>query len=239
LSSGWAWKIPLTNRAGNGYVYSSRYIDADAAETELRAHLGMLNADIEARHLTMRIGRVEQSWVRNCLAVGLSQGFIEPLEATALHIVQATVEAFIDAFDKNENSADHAAKFNRAIARRYDGIRDYIVAHYRMNQRTDSDYWRDNAANNALSDDLKALMTAWFTGADLAEDIARLNIGGYYSPLSWHCLFAGYGTFPPDTKLTATIDGLDLVDMAKIDNFIDGCALNFESHRAGLMKLSS
>lgn len=239
LSAGWAWKIPLTTREGNGYVYSSRYLDADAAETELRAHLGLLDADVEARHLQMNVGRVERSWVRNCLAVGLSQGFIEPLEATALHIVQATVEGFIDAYETGGMSAANADMFNDKIGRRYDGIRDYIVAHYRMNQRSDSVYWRDNAANDAISDNLKAVMTAWFTGADLAEEIVRLDIGRYYSSLSWHCLFAGYGTFPADQKLTASIDGLALVDMGKIDSFIDGCAMNFGSHREALANLSA
>jgi tryptophan 6-halogenase len=239
LSAGWAWNIPLVNRIGNGYVYSSRYLDADAAETELRAHLGLLDADAEARHLQMNVGRVERSWVKNCLAVGLSQGFIEPLEATALHIVQATVEGFIDAYEKGRMSALHAGEFNQNIAQRYHGIRDYIVAHYRMNQRSDSDYWRDNAANEALSDELKAVMTAWFTGRDLAEEIAQLDIGKYYSSLSWHCLLAGYGTFPPDHKLTASTEGLALANMAKIDSFIGGCAMNFASHKAALANLSS
>lgn len=238
LLAGWAWHIPLTNRAGNGYVYSSRYIDADAAETELRTLLGLLDSDVETRHLQINVGRVERSWVNNCLAVGLSQGFIEPLEATALHIVQATVEGFIDAYDKGGISTLHAEQFNHIIARRYDGIRDYIVAHYRMNQRTDSDYWRDNASNDALSDNLKAIMTAWFTGADLAEEIARLDIGKYYSSLSWHCLLAGYGTFPPDHKLTASIEGIALTDMAKIDSFIGGSALNFPPHKAVLTNFS-
>jgi tryptophan 6-halogenase len=108
-----------------------------------------------------------------------------------------------------------------------------------MNQRSDSDYWRDNASNDALSDNLKAIMTAWFTGADLAQDIARLDIGKYYSSLSWHCLLAGYGTFPPDHKLTASTEGLSLADMAKIDAFIVGCALNFGSHKEALANLSS
>jgi hypothetical protein len=89
------WHIPLTNRVGNGYVFSSRYIDPDDAAAELRQHLG-LASDAEVRHLQMRVGRMERSWVRNCLAIGLAQGFLEPLEATALHIVLATVERFIE-----------------------------------------------------------------------------------------------------------------------------------------------
>ncbi len=239
LSTGWVWRIPLTNRAGNGYVYSSRYIDADAAETELRRHLGLLDSGVEARHLQMNVGRVERSWVKNCLAVGLSQGFIEPLEATALHIVQATIEGFIQAFEDGGMTGKHAPGFNENIGRRYDGIRDYIVAHYRMNQRSDSDYWRDNASNQKLSDNLKSVMTAWFTGADLSAEIHNLDIGRYYSSLSWHCLLAGYGTFPPAAKLVASTKGMDLADMEQIDRFIAGCAQNFPSHRAALAKLSA
>ncbi len=230
LSAGWAWRIPLTERAGNGYVYASSYQSADDAETELRRSLGLLDSHVSARHLQMKVGRVERSWVKNCLAVGLSQGFIEPLEATALHIVQATVEGFIDNFDRGHFTDKNANEFNTEIASRYDGIRDYIVAHYRMNQRGDSDYWRSNAANQNVSDSLKALMTSWFTGGDLEAEIANQNIGRYYSALSWHCLFAGYGTFPADTKMQPPEPGLALSDMAMIDTFISGCAKNFQSH---------
>lgn len=235
LSAGWAWKIPLTNRYGNGYVYSSRYLSPDAAEAELRAHIGA-GDDVEARHLSMNVGRVANSLVGNCLAVGLSQGFIEPLEATALHIVQATVEGFLAASDAGTDAASVA--FNAATNARYDGIRDYIVAHYRMNQRSDSAYWRDAAAIDALSDNLKAVMTAWFTGADLEAEIARLGIGRYYASLSWHCLLAGYGAFPADEKLRAPEPDLPLADMARIDDFIARCASNFTDHASAVARLA-
>ncbi len=232
LSAGWAWDIPLTNRTGNGYVYASGYIDKDAAETELRAHLGLLDSDIAARHLSMKVGRVGRSWVGNCLAVGLSQGFIEPLEATALHIVQATVEGFIEHFE----TGDHDA-FNQRIGARYDGIRDYIVCHYRVNRRTDTQYWRDNAANQNLSDTLKIIMTSWFRGEDLGATIAELDISKYYSSLSWHCLLAGYGTFPNDAQITPPVDDIMVVDMEQIDDFLSRCALNFGDHKALLQTM--
>ncbi|MGB3722570.1 MAG: tryptophan halogenase family protein [Pacificimonas sp.] len=199
LSNGWAWSIPLTSRTGNGYVYSSRYIDANAAETELRRHLGLEQADIEARHLNMKVGRMTDSWCANCLTVGLSQGFLEPLEATALHVVIATANDFMSAFEAGDYTPQHRARFNAKIGARYENIRDYIVAHYRLNRRTDTDYWRDNAVNDYLSDSLKAMMTAWFTGANIASKVTELDIGGAYSSLSWHCLFAGYGHFPVKT----------------------------------------
>ncbi|MBX9795936.1 MAG: tryptophan 7-halogenase [Sphingomonas sp.] len=231
LSAGWVWDIPLTGRTGNGYVYSSRYLSADQAEAELRAHLG-LGDDPQARHLTMKVGRVAQSWAANCLTVGLAQGFIEPLEATALHIVQATVEGFIDAFERGGFTPRYRDEFNARINARYEGIRDYIVCHYRVNQRSDSDYWRDNAANPALSDTLKALLHCWYSGGDLVEAVDRLGIGGYYSAISWHCLLAGYGTFPPE--LRAVTGGHD---MARIDHFLNICATHFAPHHHQLAAL--
>ncbi len=239
LSAGWAWKIPLTNRTGNGYVYSSAYLSADQAETELRAHLGVAESDPPARHLKMKVGQVARSWVANCLAIGLAQGFIEPLEATALHIVQATVEGFIDAFEAGNFTDAKAAKFNTDIAARYEGIRDYIVAHYRFNTRTDSDYWRANAANQALSNSLQGLMTRWFRGEDLCAEIAAQDIARYYPALSWHCLMAGYGSFPADAKLRLPESDLPLADMARIDRFVSGCAANFPAHEDALISLNS
>ncbi|THD35126.1 MAG: tryptophan 7-halogenase [Sphingomonas sp.] len=233
---GWAWDIPLTSRTGNGYVYASSYCSADDAETELRAHLGLLDAPVEARHLKMKVGRIADSWSGNCLALGLAQGFIEPLEATALHIVQATVEGFVAAWRDGGFGPLHRTAFNRTIAARYEGIRDYIVAHYRMNRRTDTSYWRDNAANQDLSDSLKGIITCWFTGRDLEEEIARQDIGKYYSAASWHCLLAGYGQFPDPAQVDRNAP-LPPTDMTEVDAFITGCALNFASHDEALAAL--
>ena len=229
LSNGWAWSIPLTNRTGNGYVYSSRYCSSEAAEAELRVHLG-LGEDVAARHLTMKVGRVEHSWFANCLAVGLAQGFIEPLEATALHLVEATVETFIRAYEEGALGNAHRDAFNTRIAHRYEGIRDYIVAHYRLNRRGDTCYWRDNAAHDHLSDNLKAIMTAWFTGGDVPALIVERDLAGYYAPASWECLFAGYGTFPDDAQLKPA---RDQVDLPRLTNFIERCLLNFGDHGEG------
>jgi 2-polyprenyl-6-methoxyphenol hydroxylase-like FAD-dependent oxidoreductase len=221
-SGGWIWHIPLTGRAGNGYVYSSRYIDRDAAAAELRRHCG-LAPDAEVRHLQMRCGRVERSWVRNCLAIGLAQGFLEPLEATALHIVLATVQRFTEAFEQGDRDG-----FNAAIARRYEGIRDYIVCHYRTALRRDTDYWRDVTTNDQLSDSLKALITAWFTGADLEAEVLRQGIEGHYTPMSWHVMLGGYGNYPKTERLAPMNNSP--VDLHAVNRFISGCALNFPQH---------
>ncbi len=232
MRAGWVWHIPLTSRVGNGYVYSSRYIDRDAAADELRSHLG-LSPDTEVRHLKMRVGRLEHSWQRNCLAIGLAQGFIEPLEATALHIVLATVEPFIAAMDRDGEAARDA--FNASIARRYEGIRDYIVCHYRAAGRRDTDYWRDATGHDYLSESLKGLFTAWFTGGDLEAEIARQDIAGYYPSVSWHCLLGGYGNYP--TRLEPPPAGVRRADMERIDHFVATCAGHFPAHADALGRL--
>src|SRR5438552_8371229 len=133
MKHGWAWKIPLTTHFGNGYVYSSRFCSADEAETELRGHLGLLDADVPARHLKMRIGRVTRHWNRNCLAVGLSQGFIEPLEATALLFIQRTVSTFLEFLEAGDLSEKAKDQFNLKLNTHFEGTRDYIVTHFKTN----------------------------------------------------------------------------------------------------------
>ncbi|MFL2874237.1 MAG: tryptophan halogenase family protein, partial [Pseudohongiellaceae bacterium] len=156
LTNGWAWKIPLTNRFGNGYVFSSQYCSPDEAETELRAHLGVLDSDVEARHLKMKVGRAQESWSKNCLAVGLSQGFIEPLEATALQFVYSTIDQFAQALEQGDFTNEHREAFNEQMNANFEGIRDYIVLHYKTNSRSDSQYWIDNRENQKISENLRA-----------------------------------------------------------------------------------
>ena len=231
MSAGWRWSIPLTTRVGNGYVYSSSHIGDEEAEAELRAALGVEPDAPPARFLQMKVGRLQNSWTRNCLAAGLAQGFIEPLEATALHIVIATALDFASAFESGDFTDQHRDEFNRRIAARYDGIRDYIVAHYRLNQRSDTGYWRENAANQALSDNLKAMMTAWFTHQPIAEANTRLyGREAAYAPMSWHALFAGYGTFPPPEKMQPAPEGLEAADVTSVRAMLGACARNFADY---------
>lgn len=196
LSAGWCWKIPLTNRFGNGYVYSSDFISPEDAEREFRLHLGATDADTECRHLKMRVGQLESHWSHNCLGLGLSQGFIEPLEATALHLVQTAIELFIDHFTHGNFTALHRNSFNKNIHERFARVRDYIVAHYKLNTRNDSDYWRANRDNMNLSESLLHILDVWYRCGDLEQEIDRQQLSSHFGAASWHCLLAGYGAFP-------------------------------------------
>ncbi len=231
LKYGWAWEIPLTHRIGNGYVYSSSFCSSDDAETELRTALNLLDSDVDARHLSMRVGRVAEHWHRNCLAIGLSQGFIEPLEATALNLVCDAVYDFIGTIDIDNISDAGRDDYNRRTNERFERIRDYIVAHYILNTRNDTDYWKQNAANLQISDTLKQILQIWKSGKSLSREMQRLDIQSSYTPMSWYCLLAGYG-FYPEVKPGA-ID--NRTDMAEVDDFVQRCTMNFTPHKEQLL----
>ncbi|MDO6721388.1 tryptophan 7-halogenase [Psychrosphaera sp. 1_MG-2023] len=227
MSNGWRWQIPLTHRTGNGYVYSSQFQTADSAEHELRDALGLLDNDQVAGHLKMKVGQVSSHWEKNCIAIGLSQGFIEPLEATALHLVQISIESFMACFEQGEFRDTHKDEYNTLTTERFDRVRDYIVAHYKLNTRNDTDYWRANRDNNNLSEPLLQLLDVWFRNGDLGQEIARQKLNSHFGNMSWHCLLAGYGTFP--ALATKQPNTGDQFDEHQIEDFFQRCLLNFKT----------
>jgi 2-polyprenyl-6-methoxyphenol hydroxylase-like FAD-dependent oxidoreductase len=237
LKYGWGWKIPLTSRFGNGYVYSSKYVDDDDAEMEFREHLGLVDSDIEARRLKFKVGRVKEHWFRNCLAVGLSQGFIEPLEATALDMVQETVARFIEAANKGNFTDQYRDDFNTRISGRFDAVRDYIVCHYRISTRTDTEYWRDCGSNDKISRSLHELLSAWMKGENITDELERQKLDAYFPNVSWNCLLAGKGIMPTDEQVKPGNELAHKYNLDKIAEFRRGCALNFPSHKDQLAEL--
>lgn len=237
LSSGWAWRIPLSNRYGNGYVYSSKYISDEDAEAELRAHIGDSCKQNSARVIHFRLGRVSKHWHKNVLAVGLSQGFIEPLEATAIMLIQFTVEAFINSYQEMLTTKTTLEKqqhfFNSKLNNTFENIKDYIVAHYRLNSRVDSQYWLDNRTNQHNSPRLEALLKAWRTpDGDFEAELKKHDAEITYLAPSWYCLFAGKGDFPKQLKTPPTT-----MQVAPTNDIIKYCqevSQFFDSHKKQL-----
>lgn len=241
LSAGWAWQIPLQNRTGNGYVYSSKYLSAEAAEAELFSHVfepetltpnKLDELREQAKHLDMNVGQVEKHWHKNVVALGLSQGFIEPLEATALHLVHETIlklKNVLVSDEYNQAVADIEplkSEFNDDIRSRFEGVRDYIVCHYKMNTRTDSQYWIDNRDNADISDKLGAVLQAWQSEKDIGEILERQQMTSYYPIISWYCLLAGYGAFKPATSENR----LPAHQLNQMRRFIENAAQQFAPH---------
>lgn len=200
LKYGWVWHIPLMNRMGNGYVYSSAYVSAADAEREFRDYLGLAEDEVHAVHLRWEPGRVENHWKRNCVAIGLAQGFLEPLEAAMLNVIQFTVENVVREFERGPIDKDRTSRFNSRINWLIDGIRDYLQLHYKLNSRTDTDYWRDNRENTSFSRSLGEIMTAWNGPGSFDEVMQREQLHQVYKRTSWYCMLSGMGMYVRSTK---------------------------------------
>jgi len=139
--AGWQWKIPLQHRVGNGYVYSSKFIsDEDAKKTLLDNVEGELLG--EPRIIKYKTGHRNEPWKGNCLAIGLSSGFLEPLESTALHLIQSSIYRFISLFPRNSLDKISASEFNKKTIEEFNAAKDFIILHYHATERDDTPFWR-------------------------------------------------------------------------------------------------
>jgi glycine/D-amino acid oxidase-like deaminating enzyme len=176
-SAGWIWDIGLPTRRGVGHVYASGYISDDQAEAELRAYIMQTGGpqDIpQPRKLSFSPGYREQFWHRNCVAIGLSAGFIEPLEASALAIVEMSAAMVSDDLPATREAMDIVAKrFNEAFRYRWERVIDFLKLHYVLSQRRDSAYWRDNTAD--APERLAELLTLWRHRAPSRSDFNRIE----------------------------------------------------------------
>jgi len=160
LSAGWIWKIPLYGRIGTGYVYSSHFQSPAEAEREMRRHLGPVCLGCEPNHIQMRIGRCRNSWVKNCVAIGLSSGFVEPLESTGIFFIQHGIEELVRHFPDGDLEDVALRSYNRQVAECIDGVRDFLLIHYRATDRSDTEFWR--ATNHTvLPDSLVERLSLW------------------------------------------------------------------------------
>jgi tryptophan halogenase len=142
LSAGWVWDIPLYGRVGTGYVYSSRFIAPEEAEREFRRHLGPAADAVKASHIEMRIGRCRNSWVKNCVAIGLASGFVEPLESTGIFFIQNGIEELVNHMPGEVVDEETVRSYNRVVGDCIDGVRDFLILHYRASDRADTGFWR-------------------------------------------------------------------------------------------------
>mgnify|MGYP001762268702 CR=1 FL=1 len=160
--AGWIWDIGLSTRRGTGYVYSSSHTCHEQAEQTFRDYLGPAVAGKDVRRIAMQVGYRQCAWKQNCVAIGLSQGFVEPLEATGLLVFDATARMLADQFPASVGAITGVAKrFNQKVQYSWDKVIDFIKLHYFLSKRDDSQFWLDNRDPAYAPDSLVEQLAFW------------------------------------------------------------------------------
>ncbi len=187
--SGWQWRIPLQTRVGNGLVYCSEFMSDDEARDTL---LGNIDGDVitEPRVLRFRTGQRTKHWNRNCVALGLAAGFLEPLESTSIHLIQRGVIRLLQMFPYHGIVDSERAEFNRQMDTEFRFIRDFIILHYHVTERTDSEFWR-RCREMDIPDSLRQRL-------DLFRDTGLVfeGEGDIFRENSWTQVMMGQGIEP-------------------------------------------
>jgi len=193
-AAGWTWEIDLQTRRGTGYVYSSRHCSDDEAVATLRRFHGDAQALAEPRLLKMRIGHRARMWEKNCLALGLAGGFIEPLESTGIYLIEHALQLFIDFLPSGAGATRGQAKYNELMSDLYDELRDFILLHYVISMRKDTPFWREYTQSVVLPPSLGALLALWDEKVPHTTDLQRKM--SLFGPANYFFILAGLNRLP-------------------------------------------
>jgi tryptophan halogenase len=187
--AGWQWRIPLQHRTGNGHVFSARFMDDAEAEKILLANIdGKPLAD--PFKVDFKAGKRRQLWHKNCVAVGLAGGFLEPLESTSLHLVQSGIIRLVRLLPDGGFNPANVAEFNRQSDFEYERIRDFIILHYKATTRADTPFW-DYCRTMELPETLQRKIDLWMANGRIFREDEEL-----FSEESWIQVFLGQGMIP-------------------------------------------
>lgn len=223
--AGWQWRIPLQHRIGNGYVYSSAHISDDAACDTLLEHLDG-PALAEPWQLRFVTGRRRKAWVRNCVAIGLAAGFIEPLESTGIHLIQSAVTQLLSFFPDQGFDPVLIERFNQKSMVQWQHIRDFLILHYHATERSDTAFWND-CCRMSIPDTLRDYIELFRSSGRFYREDEEL-----FAQTSWVQVLLGQRITPRSYHPL-----VDLISDAELDQFlgnirhiIDRCAEAMPPH---------
>lgn len=226
LDAGWQWRIPLQHRTGNGHVYSSAHLDDGRAEEIL---LNNLDGEIKAEpfRLKFNVGRRKKLWNKNCVAIGLSGGFLEPLESTGLYMIQSGLVRLIRFFPDNKFQQANIDEFNRLGVYEFERIRDFIVLHYNATMREDTPFWK-MVKNAEIPDSLKAKTELFLANGRVFRECEEL-----FAEESWIQVFLGQGVIPNnyDPLVNNKTEDEILKYLGNTKEVIQKCASKMPSHK--------
>jgi tryptophan halogenase len=225
-SAGWRWRIPLQHRTGNGHVFSSAHLEESEALDELLAGLDGASA-AEPRTLRFEAGRRERVWKKNCVAIGLSAGFIEPLESTSIHLIQSGIFKLMGLFPDSGFGEAEIDQYNLLLIDEYERIRDFIILHYWATERTGSDFW-NHCRTMELPDTLAQKLELWAGKGRLFRTPLDL-----FTDDSWIAVLLGQRQFPRshDPLASAFDPAQSRSFLASIREVIEKTALAMPRHQ--------
>jgi len=199
---GWRWRIPLQHRTGNGYVYSSAFVDDD---TVTRALTEAVEGEpiAQPRILRFLAGRRERSWVNNCVAIGLAAGFLEPLESTSIYLIQQAITALLELFPERKISPLDRDEFNRIVDLEYDRVRDFLILHYHATTRSDTPFW-DYVRTMEIPDSLAEKMELFRRRGRIVK-----YREGAFLDASWIAVYLGQRVMPQGHDPRADVPPVD------------------------------
>jgi tryptophan halogenase len=214
--AGWQWRIPLQHRVGNGIVYCSRYLADDDAKKQLLANLEGKTL-VEPRVIKFRPGQRREHWKKNCVCMGLASGFIEPLESTSIHLIQRGIVHLMQMFPANGIQQSDIDEFNEQMSTEIEHIRDFIVLHYHVTDRQDTQYWR---ALRGMS-----VPASLQHRIDLFRETGRVFRGPneLFAENSWIQVMLGQGILPQQHHQVA-----DLMGDAELSGFLGDIKANVD-----------
>ncbi|MFE3031373.1 tryptophan halogenase family protein [Streptomyces canus] len=211
MPAGWTWRIPMLGRFGSGYVFSSRFTERDEATKDFCDLWGLDPARAELNQIRFRVGRNRRAWVKNCVGIGLSSCFLEPLESTGLYFIYGALYQLVKHFPDKTFNPVLSDRFNREIETMFDDSRDFLQIHYYFSPRNDTPFW---AANKELrlSDSISAKIEEFKAGIPVDQPVT--DVSTYYGNFeaefrnfwnngNYYCILAGLG-LTPDTAPTLT-----------------------------------
>jgi tryptophan halogenase len=188
-TAGWQWRIPLQHRTGNGHVFASAFIGEDEATDALLSGIeGNVTGD--PRTIAFKTGKYKNLWRKNVVAIGLAGGFIEPLESTAIYLVQLGIEQLVQGFPRSTDCQINADVYNAALTSRYELVRDFVVLHYKATQRDDSEFWRYTASMD-VPDTLQQKINLFTEAGQILNRDYEL-----FQPFSWAQVMTGQNLIP-------------------------------------------